>query len=543
MDERGILAFNTLADFPTIGDYKYFYFDFATLSLYYWNETVYSLVVEGGAIPITKANQTEVDLGTDNIKYTTPKTIYDNVKWNIHTSGIYSGGVVTINADPTKIDISAGSGYFVDYTTTPGTPILSKVTWSAFTAVAVTYLASSTLSYVGIDSSGAVVQFMNKPTNSQRRDIIPLAQLGHTTLTSVASVVPYTSSYGSPIEQLRDLIQELNLINEGNSITANGANLSINKSSGYLFGLGINNYVDAENPNKKTIASATAPTFRYRTQTGNGANASVLDPTKYDVAGTITTIAGSNNQATNKRVYLFPSGNIVIQYGQVVYSTLQNAISGLQYESFTSFENVRLGGILIAVISVTKGCTALNNTTTAKFIPVSRFGENIGGTTPVPSFQNQLIKQNTDISHTGVTTETIIFNNGFIPAGTFQENDTFRFNIMFGANTNNANNKTGRVYINTTNDLTGSPILIATKTLPSAINATCLRNLVFKNSLTSQQILRPSSNAVTDENLSNALVDLVAIDSTVDLYFIVTGQLATGTDVMGIRSINSEILR
>jgi len=157
--------------------------------------------------------------------------------------------------------------------------------------------------------------------------------------------------------------------------------------------------------------------------------------------------------------------------------------------------------------------------------------------------KKQLIKQNTDISHTGVTTETIIFNNGFIPAGTFQENDTFRFNIMFGANTNNANNKTGRVYINTTNDLSGSPILIATKTLPSAVNATCLRNLVFKNSLTSQQILRPSANAITDENLSNAAVDLVAIDSTVDLYFIVTGQLATGTDVMGIRSINSKILR
>lgn len=152
-----------------------------------------------------------------------------------------------------------------------------------------------------------------------------------------------------------------------------------------------------------------------------------------------------------------------------------------------------------------------------------------------------LFKQNTDISHTGTLTETLIYSV-LIPANTLQANDILRFNIMFGAMTNNANVKTGRIYCNTSNSLVGATLL-ATRTLTSTINGNCLRNLVFKNSLTSQEISRPTTTFVNDENTSNNNVDLVSINFTVDQYFIVSAQLALGTDVMGIKNLYGEILR
>ena len=152
-----------------------------------------------------------------------------------------------------------------------------------------------------------------------------------------------------------------------------------------------------------------------------------------------------------------------------------------------------------------------------------------------------LFKQNTDVTHTGTTSETLIYSI-LIPSGTFEANDILRFNIMFGAMTNNANVKTGRVYCNTTNTLVGAT-QVATRTLTSVINGNCLRNLVFKNSLTSQEISRPTTTFVNDENTSNNNVDLVSINFAVNQYFIVSAQLATGTDTMGIKNLYGEILR
>jgi hypothetical protein len=99
------------------------------------------------------------------------------------------------------------------------------------------------------------------------------------------------------------------------------------------------------------------------------------------VGGTITAIGGSNNQATNMRVYLFPSGNVRIAYGQTVYSTLTAAEAGIATESFVINPQVTGNGTLIGVLSVTKGCTDLSNTSTANFSPVSKFGEALAGAT------------------------------------------------------------------------------------------------------------------------------------------------------------------
>jgi len=53
-------------------------------------------------------------------------------------------------------------------------------------------------------------------------------------------------------------------------------------------------------------------------------------------------------------VVLFKAVQSFVQYGQVVYNTLTDAILNVQNETFINFENVQRGGILIGIISVTK---------------------------------------------------------------------------------------------------------------------------------------------------------------------------------------------
>lgn len=292
------------------------------------------------------------------------------------SSGLISGGVVSINADTTKFDISAGTGQVIDNWTTPTAPTVIDVSWSAFTAVTTTYLATNSESWVGIDSTGAVVQYSADFTAEQRRDTIPLAKLAHNGNTIINNVVSQASVAASPLDQFRDLVTFCKFINNGVTPSANGANLSINISAGFLFSLGGNAFTSFKNPNIVTIASSSPKTFQYRTQTGvSSANTTSIDPANYDLAGTITAIAGSSNQATNQRIYQLPNGNVRIQYGQNVYSSLSAAVAGIATGSYVPYTNLTNSAILIGVLSVTKGCTALNNSSTAIFTPASKFGE------------------------------------------------------------------------------------------------------------------------------------------------------------------------
>lgn len=296
------------------------------------------------------------------------------------SSGLITGGEVQINIDPTKINVLLGAGTIVDSWTVDGISTPYDVTWTDKMAVAVTYISTHTQSWIGIDRTGTLVQYSSFPTNAQRRDVILLAQLAHSDLTTVNNIIPYYEFMPSIDEQFRDYILALGLVNIGNKISANGANLKLNKSAGELYGLGINYLVSKKDPNLKFYPSASAFTFQYRTKTGAASvNTTDVDATKYDNAGTATNISGSTNQATNQRFYLFPNGNTRAQYGQTVYSSLSLAVAGLAHENFDVFPNIAENAALIGVLSVTVGATALNDAATATFTPVSRLGEVAGG--------------------------------------------------------------------------------------------------------------------------------------------------------------------
>jgi hypothetical protein len=188
------------------------------------------------------------------------------------------------------------------------------------------------------------------------------------------------------MSSLRDLWSPIKLINQGIIPSPNGANLSFNTSAGILWGNGINWHNNQLSPNDVNISAKVPASFFYRTRTGGtSSSVTVIDPTKYDVGGVITSVGGAgSDDATNQRIYLYPTGVINVLYGQTRYANLAAAIAAIQSESFIPYPNAESTGILIGVISVRNDIVAdgqpLTNTNYAKFTLVSKFGESFGGT-------------------------------------------------------------------------------------------------------------------------------------------------------------------
>ena len=317
----------------------------------------------------------------------------ENVVNNNASTGILDGYVITTNGGgDANFNVSAGTGLIVDSTTDTLNPTVDVISSGPFGPIAATFIASSEFTHIYITPGGTVLQETTEPTAIKRRQNIYLGRIVHSDNIVVNLATFQPEIIINPSNVFNDIFNELMIIiTSGNRISANGVNLSIDKSAGNIHQIGVNWDVDKRRPNVKTLGSLIPITFRYRTQTGTeSADTTVLDPTVYDNAGTVTGIGGSNNQATNVRVYMFASGNIRIQYGQQVYSTLPLAISGLQSEPFILEGNIADNAILLGAISVTKGASDLSDESDAKFSSASAFGEISTGTgaSSVSTLQN-----------------------------------------------------------------------------------------------------------------------------------------------------------
>lgn len=296
------------------------------------------------------------------------------------STGLRSGGVMSVNVgDNTKADVAAGIGYVLDYST-PATPTIKRVAFGPFSAVTTTNLASADFTWVLVNSSGSLVQQTTPPTPTEHRQNIVLGRLNHSNRTNLSFANTLPDVEFSPVSQFGDLVDSLGPFNiSGNIITANGANLSMNKSAGKIFHKGYNYSSSTTNPHVVTTGGLTAFSFVYQNQTGGpGSYVTVLDPTKYDAGGVTTTVPGLSN-VTVQRVYLFASNTFRVQRGQAVYSSFTNALQNYAQETFNESPLISGFAIPVAFIVITKNCTSLQNTSCAKIIPASKFGGPTGG--------------------------------------------------------------------------------------------------------------------------------------------------------------------
>lgn len=300
---------------------------------------------------------------------------------NVISTGAYEYTGIT-SASTSTINIAPLRGWLVKNTYTYATsPDVINLYYTGQSNVSLTNILTSDITYLLINSGSTLIQQTTYPTPQERRENIFIGAVQHPNRSTISIILNKVDFEVSPMSALRDLWRPLKLINDGILVSANGANLNINTSSGTLYGNGIGWVTNQLNPDTISISANSPATFAYRTQTGGTYSATTtIDPAYYDLNGVRTLIGGGSNSSTNQRVFLLPTGDITIQYGQKVYGTLTEAVAGSQTEQFTTWPPLRDTAILIGIISINKSATLLNNTAQAVFNFVSKFGEVLGGT-------------------------------------------------------------------------------------------------------------------------------------------------------------------
>lgn len=291
------------------------------------------------------------------------------------STGLVKGGVISINADPAKFNLSAGAGEIVDLTD-PDNPVVTPVSWSAYTAQTVTNLATQEVTYILINSSGAIVQQATYPTPIERRDMIFVGRLNHSNNVSISFADTFPDYKLSIVAGFFDLVDAMAPFKATGLVPSpNGANLKFNVSAGDAFFRSTGYSTNIKNPNIVPFTGQTPQAFRKVTQTTTVDLSDVtdVDPVNYDVAGTVTAVPGGAGTTTIQRIFKFRSGGVRVAYGQNTYSNLSAALVALQQDSFVPLPTNEQTSILIGFIVIQKNCTSLQDTTRCRLIVAAKF--------------------------------------------------------------------------------------------------------------------------------------------------------------------------
>lgn len=301
------------------------------------------------------------------------------------TTGVASGGELNISANPLAVDIEAVVGYVVDNTQlTSAVPVITKVDVAAQTVLLDGPAQARSITWWLYTSAGAVVQQATQPTPEQRRTHIVLGlSFLDTGLGQVVEVQTLPVILAQPVNQMADLMDALGPFSlSGNLVSANGVNLSINKSAGTLFARASNHFasgVQTDNPHISPSPIQAPATFRRilrSASTPTPPPVTTLDPTRFDNAGVLTVIGGGTNTSSIQRVWLFATNvttaQIAVQYGQATYASLSAAVAAIGTEQFTPAPVTSVGA-LIGYIAVIRTATNLTDPAQAVFVRAGKF--------------------------------------------------------------------------------------------------------------------------------------------------------------------------
>ena len=318
------------------------------------------------------------------------------LKQNLPT-GYVTGLQLSIHpTDNTKAIIGIGAYVITDFSDLENiTATLVQVTEPIeFTPA---YLTTSPSSYIALDINKNVIQSAIPFDNADRRTFCLVGNVVHSNLTNINVVNEIKAPIIAPTNQLHDLIKAVGFLNlEGNLISPNGSNLSLNKSAGKIWGLGINggDYLD---PHVLTLPEQTTITFRYRLSVSplvEYADRVILDPTQFEPnGGGVLSPLSNNNRWSVQHLNIFQSGVVRVQYGQHEYDSFVKARNAAFTEQFVTEQNIADNAIFRCYIIMKKTCTNLQLDITngeAEIIHIGKFGNAVGGSNASLTLSNIL---------------------------------------------------------------------------------------------------------------------------------------------------------
>jgi hypothetical protein len=306
-------------------------------------------------------------------------------------TGLLYGGIISINAgNSAHFDITAGRGQIhasgSTYTSGPF-PTFQYVNWPGQTGITLTYLATSDTTWIYVDSAGLIQQRPTYYTDEQLEETIIIGQLVHPSRTFINLARTNPNVAYATDKQYEQFIRAFGPIKvSGHTISANGANLKLNRTSGTAFSLGRNWINDTDNPSVVSDGAYTDCTFfRYYRGATAGTfitvpNQTAIDPTKYDNgSGTLQTVPGG--KYTIQRIFYFPNTPSIlgVYYGRAEYTSLADAAANINFENFTEIENTRTNAIFVAYLLVKGGASDLTNASDALILQAGSFRSTTSG--------------------------------------------------------------------------------------------------------------------------------------------------------------------
>lgn len=295
------------------------------------------------------------------------------------STGLVSGGVLSINGgDATLFDITDGFGYIFDVSTL----VKKRIAWSGLTGES-SGAHVGDLTYVAINSSAVPVFFPNVLTNEQKRDVIFLGVLVHTSASATFLLVDTMPiAIHSPINVISDFAVLVGRSKFSGMAVGTNNLLTIFSTAGVMFEFNGNYNINPKDPNFVDISlidTDVAGTYN-RVLLDDSFTASLTNilTTSYDVAGVLTTIPGVND-FQNMRIYQTSNSTLLVQPGQVIHNSISEALSAINTETFITAPSMVENGLLIGYLSVQDGATDLANVAEAIFTQAGKFQSTSGG--------------------------------------------------------------------------------------------------------------------------------------------------------------------
>jgi len=277
--------------------------------------------------------------------------------------------------------------------------------------------------------------------------------------------------------------------------------------------------------------------------------ATALGFTPEDSANKSTSV--STDSSSNIK---FPSVKAVYDWAVGAFTTtaavasqITTALTGYATQSWVNaqgFLTAITSGQIITALGFTPVTNARNIGTTAPLsgggaltgdltlsIPAAATSQNgYLSSTDWNTFNNKALNYKSTTDGTATSTNNITLSHSvLIPAGTFTTGNIIRIHNRMRA-TGIGAAKTQRIYVNSTNDLTGA-LLIATNTSGSNVLIQGMkRDLVIKSASVTE-VFASTVAIASDDSASNTLTNL-SIDWTTNQYIIFTNQRGSSGDVL-----------
>lgn len=228
--------------------------------------------------------------------------------------------------------------------------------------------------WIYVDVNGVIQQQSTPFTDGQYTSQIILGAAIHA-LGSVLLVRSFPSVAYNNVAQLNEFTRIFGpMKKDGHLLYADGATMQLSRTQGTAFAPGRNYVANPESPSTVIDpAKVSASIYRYYSDgiggwvqdTNAGSGYNVIDPSKYNLNGTLTHVPGG--KWTIQRIYYFPATPdiLISYYGDQLYSSEDVAERHLLTNSADEAPNTASQAIYLGAIILKGGCINLNDSSQA----------------------------------------------------------------------------------------------------------------------------------------------------------------------------------